>query len=186
MSNLSKQILDELAELAHRYEQVLFAVDVMGSVARLKERPRDLDVSLWVRLEVHRSEEKQRLFSKLCDEVVSLASRLGVGLDLRVVYVDVVESQLRHLVHSPLMWLTMLPSVVDASAILHAVKAVDEKTAALLYAVYLVSGWDIVSWHNVWVYGGENVAKLVEGIGIDRIREAIAKLAKLAFTSILE
>lgn len=174
--NLSQLILRDLTEIVPKYSDVLFAVDVMGSVARFKDQPRDLDISLWISVKVKYDDKLCDKLSEVVDAIADLAKKYEIGLDLREVTVEAVYNQLMWLVNDPISWFVSLQSIVDASAILHAIKAVDKKLAAILHAVYLLGGWENVSWHNIFVYGIENVQKLVKEVGLTKIRQSILAL----------
>ncbi len=174
--NVSIAILNDVRKIVGKFGNFLFAVDVMGSVARGKAEPHDLDVGIWVSSEVYarHSDELSLLIAELSD----IVQRYGIELDYRIIHVEAVRGLLEKLCRDPVTTLLIdLQSIIDASAILHAVKTVDTRLGALLYATYLAIGWENVSWHNTYVHGIENVRKLVQNVGIENIRRAIHELA---------
>jgi len=184
------QILNILNSLVEEYVRKyytvyafdFFAIDVMGSVARGKENPRDLDVCFIITSEVGvRNEE--RIWSFL-EELENKLREINVGLDHSVLNVEELERRLRLLADSVESFLKELDSTGDvvidtmnvhyASAILHVVKAVDIKVASLLYSIYLVNGLHVVPWHNMWIHGKERVKQLVEPY-IDNIMKSVCR-----------
>ena len=158
------------------------AVDVMGSVARGKENPHDLDVCFIITSEVCIKHE-ERIWSFL-EELESKLREINVGLDHSVLSVEELERRLKLLADSVEAFLKELDPTGDvvidtmnvhyASAILHVVKTVDTKTASLLYSIYLVNGLHVVPWHNMWIRGKECVKQLAEPY-INNIRKSICR-----------
>lgn len=183
------RIIIILKSLIEKYEKDhgfrFYAVDVMGSVARGKDNPRDLDVLFMV--EGAELEEKEHLMWKFLYELEHELHSIGVGLDQGVIPVEEVKKKLMELCTSPGTFLTELENVRDgieyfmthelAVAILHLVKLVDEKAAALLYGAYLAAGLSRVPWHNMWIHGQERAAALVQNLRYS-IRDAVAKIVE--------
>ena len=113
-----------------------------------------------------RLEEAVAVATKICGEY-------GIEPDLKIVTVDEVRDLLRRLVRNPTTWASRsVRRYYEAEAVLAAISTTDSFAAKFLYTLLLLGHWDIPLDIEV-VVGAENLAKLVQEVGIEDIRRAI-------------